>query len=174
MKKRGFSLIEVLIASMIFSLVMITATSIFLSSNRVQGKTQISRDLVKQTRFAIETMLRDIRMAKSYQLGPAQYQIQITTHDDKTINYSLENNAIEVTRDNVTKKLTDATKILVKPGDLIFSSASDPKSSSNKVQPYIKVEIAASPAQPDRSATESQLIYKLQTTVSLRNYVKSY
>lgn len=62
-KNKGFTLIEVLVAAFIFAGAAVTAASIFAISSNTQISTEISRNLVEDTRFSLEEISREIRLA---------------------------------------------------------------------------------------------------------------
>ncbi len=61
---RGFTLIEMLITVVIFSIVIGTATGVFVSAIRLQKYNLAYQQLLDQTSYAMEYMGRAIRMAK--------------------------------------------------------------------------------------------------------------
>lgn len=63
-KNKGFTLIEMLVAIMIFSLVVGAISGIFISGLLGQKKALSSRALLDQTSFCLEYMSRALRMAK--------------------------------------------------------------------------------------------------------------
>lgn len=63
-KNKGFTLIEMLVAIMIFSLVIGIISGIFVSSLRLQREALASQTLLEQTSYALEYISRTLRMAK--------------------------------------------------------------------------------------------------------------
>jgi len=61
--ERGFSLIEVLVASFIFAVVATISISIFTMSANVQTATGIKRTAAQDERFSLEEISRNIRLA---------------------------------------------------------------------------------------------------------------
>jgi len=64
MKSRAFTLIEMLITVVIFSIIIGTATGVFVSAIRLQRYNLAYQQLLDQTSYAMEYMSRAIRMAK--------------------------------------------------------------------------------------------------------------
>ncbi len=62
--KKGFTLIEMMVAVVIFSLVMGTAATLLVSSLKVQRRSLSYQQLADQVSFAAEYMSRSARMAK--------------------------------------------------------------------------------------------------------------
>ena len=69
MKSRAFTLIEMLIAVVIFSIVIGTATGVFVSAIKLQKYNLTYQRLLDQTSYAMEYMSRAIRMAKRNDAG---------------------------------------------------------------------------------------------------------
>ena len=63
-RSRGFTLVEMLMAAFIFSLIIVSASGIFIYSVRSQKVSLSSQELLSQTSYAIEYMSRMIRMAR--------------------------------------------------------------------------------------------------------------
>ncbi|MFC1663738.1 PilW family protein [Patescibacteria group bacterium] len=62
--KKGFTLIEILVAVTIFSLVVSIASGVFVSAIRSQRKSLASQELLDQTGYVMDYMSRALRMAK--------------------------------------------------------------------------------------------------------------
>jgi len=60
--QRGFTLVEILVATFIFSIVVVMAISIFGLSSNVQISTEMMRSAGQGSRYAVEQISRDIRM----------------------------------------------------------------------------------------------------------------
>lgn len=66
---KGFTLIEIIVAATIFSIVISAVSSLLVMSLRGQRNIFIQQNLVDNTRFALEQMSRQIRMAQSDETG---------------------------------------------------------------------------------------------------------
>ena len=64
MDKRGFTLIEIVVAMGIFSLLISSLSSIFVQVLRSQKKTLAAQEILGQTSYVLEYMSRALRMAK--------------------------------------------------------------------------------------------------------------
>lgn len=60
----GFTLIEMLITMLVFSIIIVAASGLFISAIRGQARTLAIQRLLDQTSYALEYMGRAIRMAK--------------------------------------------------------------------------------------------------------------
>ena len=59
----GFTLVEVLVAALVFSIIMISASGLFVQTLRLQKKTLGLQNTLENTQLAIEMMERDIRVS---------------------------------------------------------------------------------------------------------------
>lgn len=62
-KSRGFTLIEILIAAVIFAAVVSIALGVFTTSSSIQTTTEIMRNTSEGGRYALEAMAREVRLA---------------------------------------------------------------------------------------------------------------
>jgi prepilin-type N-terminal cleavage/methylation domain-containing protein len=65
-KQKGFTLVEVLVATMIFTLVMTIAISSLVAISGANKKTQAMRAVTDGLNFALENMTRSLRLGKDY------------------------------------------------------------------------------------------------------------
>jgi len=64
-KQKGFTLVEMLITAVVFSIIFGAATSVFVSAFKIQKYNVSQQQLLDQSSYAIEYMARALRMAKS-------------------------------------------------------------------------------------------------------------
>ena len=62
-KQQGLTLIELLIAMLIGTLLILGASSMFIANKRVYKEVDYQGRLAENARFAMEMMIRDLRMA---------------------------------------------------------------------------------------------------------------
>lgn len=187
--KKAFTLIEVLVASMIFIVVLTIGTTSFLGASRVSAKIKVTRQTVEQARFAMETMIREIRLAKSYELVNAIFvtpnycssKLSLATLDaantQKTIIYALETDAITRQDDSaiLPQPITDKTVIAVDKNKFSFCSNAQKSDDRSQIQqPNIAINLAVSAADGKTDRPETQYDYTLKSSATLRNFVKSY
>lgn len=93
----GFTLIEVLVASTIFVLLISIVTGIFLGVVAAQRKTVAIRTLQDSVRFAIEAMSRDIRTGYGFSLyGPHELRFTSTIGGRiQQVSYRLNGSVLE-------------------------------------------------------------------------------
>lgn len=69
-RKTGFTLIEVMVAVSIFTIVMVVALGAILSIVNANRKAQALHTVINNVNLAIETMTRDLRTGYNYKCGP--------------------------------------------------------------------------------------------------------
>ena len=67
--KKGFTLIEILVASSVFALLVGASSGIFISSLKSQRQSLATQDVLNQTSYLMEYMSRAIRMAQKDMTG---------------------------------------------------------------------------------------------------------
>ena len=98
---RGFTLIEILVATSIFVGVVVIAIGSFSASTGVQRRTENIRDVGQSGRYALEKISRDIRIAKgggTYRRGPNDDSVEgffILADDNRLIDSDLNSQATQ-------------------------------------------------------------------------------
>jgi len=165
--RSGFTLIEILIGSSIFVIVMTMAINIFLFSTRLQGLVSsyfYVSDNISQT---LEIISRDIRMAQPgsststmfFQSSPSS--LAFTDFRGKNIIYRLNNNFIERSEDGGLSYVP-LTSSNVKVESISFEVSGN--TLGDNLQPLVKIFLKFS------SGSESNKVENyIQTAVSPRN-----
>jgi prepilin-type N-terminal cleavage/methylation domain-containing protein len=73
--EKGFTLIEIIVSMAIFSVVMVVALGAFLKIVDVNKRAQTVEAAVNNLTFTIESMTRELRTGKSYELNPGKNQV---------------------------------------------------------------------------------------------------
>src|SRR3990170_3775145 len=68
-QNKGFTLIEVMIATTLFSIIMVIGTGAVLNSNTIFRKTENLRTIIDNLHFVMEDMSRSIRTGHGYDCG---------------------------------------------------------------------------------------------------------
>lgn len=166
-KSEGFTLIEMLIVALIFSVVMGVATNLFVSAMKIQKYNLAHQQLLNQTSYALEYMARSIRMARTTdEIGciddGSNYDspgIKFVAYDDICLKFFLEGEYLKITRGINTYNLTSADFIV---DSFNVEVAGDDE--TDKIQPRVTIsmEIRA-------RGSGNQPSLRVQTTVSQRN-----
>lgn len=97
--KAGFTLVEILIALVIFSLVIISMTAIAISVIKSQRKAFSLQDVQETSRYILETMSKEIRMSTiNSAAGSGLIILNITNAEGDTFDYQFDNTSQAVLR----------------------------------------------------------------------------
>ena len=169
----GFSLIEVVVAAAIFSIVIGSISSLFVSSLRGQRSVFENQNLVDNTRFVFEQMSRQIRMAQRDESGTCTGSAGTTYSSSggslSFIDYRNPGNCITYDtlgfkirmRPDSGEAFLDLTSDDIKVVRLNFNVRGRDK--SDLEQPRVTISIKA------EGATRATSAMLLQTTISARN-----
>lgn len=96
MTKRGFTLIEIMVAISIFAIVAVIATGALLTANRVNQKAQAVKLAMDNLNFALDSMVFRLRRGGSYHCIPDAASLEGQSES------ALDNNYPELTSNNCT------------------------------------------------------------------------
>ncbi len=175
--KKGFTLVEILVAVSIFTLVVGMATGVFVSALRAQRQSLASQQLLDQTSYAMEYMSRALRMATKDLTGAcitvkSNYEnpggdtskIRFINHlqDDDCQEFFLEDNClkykIKIGAAEETSALT-SNDLKVKNFDVNLTGETQTESPNLQPKATIFLEIEG----------KEQSKIKIRTTISQRN-----
>lgn len=171
MDKRGFTLIELIVALSVFSIAIFMATSTFLNLQNAERKVQNEVNLQDNLRFGLEMMAKEIRTGRDYHCGlsagvlpldcpagdlsltfqNAQLQSVIYRQIDNRIQKSVDGGAV----------FQPLTSVGVLIEDLTFYVSG--AASGDNIQPRVLISVKASV-----QTKETQKELSLQTLVSQR------
>lgn len=175
---RGFTLLEIIVAASVFSIAVATIVSFFMFGIRGQRNAVARQNLVENTRFAIEHMARQIRMAQRDENGTcvgvgasgstfAVSGSSLTFLDYRTpskcATYGLTDGKI-VMRQDTEGAFLDLTSNDIFVDALEFILRGERK--DDGVQPRVTIHIKAAASGGN---LESAPALRLQTTISGRN-----
>lgn len=95
--KKGFTLIEVLIASLIFVVVITVATSVFVVNSTVGDKSRTIRELSQSARYGLESIAREARNSETMEKVGEELRIKSKVGTEKS--YTLDGDKIKVSTD---------------------------------------------------------------------------
>ena len=94
-KNKGFTLIELLVALSIFSMIMISATSVAFSVMKNQRKAFSLQIVQESGRYILESMMKEIRMGVvNSSQGTGLNSLDITNSDGQNIEYQFLGNKL--------------------------------------------------------------------------------
>jgi len=102
---KGFTLVEMLVVALIFSIVIGAATSVFANTLKLQRYNLNQQQLVNQTSYAMDYMSRALRMARgNYTVNGSSIQFQ--TYHGQTWRFYLGSDTLKINQDGVIYDLT--------------------------------------------------------------------
>ena len=162
--QKGFTLVEILVASSIFAMLILIVTGIFLGVVGAQRKTVAVRTLQDSVRFVIEAMSRDIRTGYDFSLFQNELRFTSTIGGGiQQVSYRLNGSVLEK---GVSDGMGGYTFSALTPGNLtvdylnFYLSGQPP---GDQRQPRITVTLGATAGQ---GIQETKI--NVQTTLSQR------
>lgn len=169
--KRGFTLIEVLIASSIFAVIVIFAISTFSLNMKGQKQEKLSGNIIQSGQFIIENITREIRMAK---------EIKEITQDSFTIvspkGENTETKKYYKNGSNLALKINNgsAQNFLPPPmelGSVKFEGVTTAAAGSSQLkQPYLEIELIIQNKNYASKPETERNRQVFRTSVVLRNF----
>lgn len=158
--KSGFSLIEMIVATGVFLVVITVTLAAFLNVSDIQKKAEALRVINDNLNFSLETMMREIRAGSNYSVGGGGTSLAMTNVYGSQIIYRLNNSRIEKSVTGGSFLPLTAPEITITK--LIFISRGEAVGDS--LQP--RVTIILNGVAGEKEKTKSKL--NLQTTISQR------
>jgi prepilin-type N-terminal cleavage/methylation domain-containing protein len=164
---RGFTLLELIVSVAIFSMVMLTVTSAYLSLISLDRQARATSELSTNLSFALESMVRAMRTGKNYVCaGNASSCTSFSFTDDqgRTVTYYVRGTDGSIVQ--CIGACTDATAIPITDPRVRFNASSGLRfavrgsyaaGSSDGKQPYVTI-IARGTMQTDANKTSSFVI----------------
>lgn len=115
--KKAFTLIESMVAVAIFAILIVSATSIFLSIIKSQRNTLSAKNAQESISYALEAMAKEIRMAKVddgkcivtgrvYQVEEGGRRIKFRNYQNTCVTYEVIDKRLVITRGEKTAFMT--------------------------------------------------------------------
>jgi prepilin-type N-terminal cleavage/methylation domain-containing protein len=108
---RGYTLLEMIVAIGIFSIVMLAATGAYLTLIDLDSQARAVNDIVSNLSFAVDSMARSVRTGTNYACTPGPnntsgtcHQLDFTDENGRSITYRLSNG--QIYQDTVTGGVT--------------------------------------------------------------------
>lgn len=178
--KSGVSLIELVVAVTLFSILILSATSIFKMVIDGQRNAISAQNIQENMRYVLERISKEIRMAqvsnttceptaiyKVFNTTGAGQVLHFKNKDDKCVTYYLENNRLKTTVESGASLADDyITPSRISISNLKFYIEDDLISAFHSKQPYVTVVMDV---KVNGLAVHEQRM-KIQFTVSSRYY----
>lgn len=171
-KKNGFTLIEILGAVVIFSVIVLIVTGIFISILRVQRRVLATQEILDQSGYALEYMSRALRMAKKDLSGAcllttgSNYEatasgIKFIDYNDNCTEYYLESGKL---KKRIGAEVSELTSGKLKVN--YFKVFIDGERQTDNKQPRVTFSFEI---ENQRLPQSERPQFRFQTTVSQRN-----
>ena len=99
LERSGFTLLEVVVATGLFSVIMVLAVSVILAISGAEVKSRNTQTIQDNLRYTLESMTRELRTGVDYRpsgvSGIGYAQIVFTRQDGAEVGYCLLNGAVQ-------------------------------------------------------------------------------
>ena len=93
--KKGFTIIEMVVAVGVFAVIITALLTTFLNISDIQKRAEALRVINNNLNFSLETMMREIRADSNYRVGSGGTSLTIASVSENDITYRLNNGRIE-------------------------------------------------------------------------------
>jgi prepilin-type N-terminal cleavage/methylation domain-containing protein len=190
----GFTLLELLISSFLFVLLLIAISGIYVSFSRVQARTNASQKMLNDTQYVLEIMAREIRNDVIFDFDPTisgacadllgdidkANCILLLKEDGRLIAFAEDTNTLRylvldcdadysscTTNDEVVLIAQSFNYITVEDLAFVITPSISPSDGSSDLHPKVTIKLQTEVSSARES---SQINHYLQTTVSSRIY----
>jgi prepilin-type N-terminal cleavage/methylation domain-containing protein len=173
--QKGITLLELIVAVGIFSVVILAATGIFQAAMEGQRSAIAAQNLQESMRYAFEVMSKEIRMAqkstggdcgggfgsgKIYKTKSGNDELNFKNYNGECVKYRLNGDRLEIERNSIAGFITPDE---IKVSNLKFSIVDNIPAEQSKVTMKMDIETAGGKDMHKQRMT-------IQTSVSARYY----
>lgn len=174
--QKGVTLLELIVAVGIFSVVILAATGIFKSALEGQRSAIAAQNLQESMRYAMEVMSKEMRMAqkdvggadqcpdvangKVYDISAGSDRLDFRNYNDQCVSYNLAGTRLQIDRDGTSAFITPDEISVSNLQFVIVDNVSDKQS---RVTMKMNIEMATGKDMHKQKMT-------IQTSVSARYY----
>jgi prepilin-type N-terminal cleavage/methylation domain-containing protein len=170
-EKKGFTLVEILIAMAIFVVLVSVVVATFGFSSNLQTRNLSIRESSQNSRYIVESIARDVRLADSFEITEDDTKITLY-RQDSLIEYKLdrESNSI-VYSDELQENNNLLSEDIIMGEDSYFKGVGDDQ---DNVQSYVKIKISFK-SNPENVGKKIQHYDQtIETIISTRAHNKGY
>ncbi len=160
--KRGFTLIELMVALGLFAVIMTIAAGSYLTMINANRHAQALAKGIDNLSFALEVMTRTISTGSQYDQNGA-HDITFLNKDGVEVSYTVVNNALRQTVAGVTAPLTDPS-VVIDPNKLIFTVSGRQPLVGDQEQARVQINVHGS-VNAGPGSTES---FDVETLATMR------
>ncbi|MFZ2167559.1 MAG: prepilin-type N-terminal cleavage/methylation domain-containing protein [Minisyncoccia bacterium] len=157
----GYTLVELIVAVGLFSLIMLLASGAYLMMIALNRQTQSISTGINNLSFAFETMTRSIRTGSEYSCGGlgdcvnGGNSFSFRSESGAAVTYSLSGSSIQQTTGSVQSTLTDPSVTVTNLKFYVFGSS--PASSGDRNQAHVTMVVSGTvptgPGKPPQAFT---------------------
>ena len=177
--QEGFSLIELIVVMAIFGTIITAVVGSLLVMLQSQRAIVAEKEVAENTRFALEYMVRQMRVVNRYDgdggqpagcvdlntsfSTPSSSEIFFLSQSDECLHFYLQGGVVQLENDAGIQNLTSSSEVYVE--DLSFMVTGEDE--NDGLQPRVTILITARGVGTSQWAQDAQTT--VQTTVSVRN-----
>jgi prepilin-type N-terminal cleavage/methylation domain-containing protein len=161
-KKRGFSLVELLVATALFTIVVAVSAGSFLSILEASRQSRELNNLMLAVDFAMEDMSRTMRTGVGFPSSHSADQITFADENGAEVTYRRNGSAIEKRVRNSLNSSDNYNYTRLTPADVNISYLQFSHSSPPNNQPRIIINVVG------RLGSDPDDMFYLQTSVTQR------
>lgn len=172
---QGFTLIEVLVSSSIFVIVMSTIMIIFSVNSSLRNKVAAIRETSINARYAIEAIAREVRLANSFYISNSGNNLEIVNFIDgqpitRTYYFVPIEKVIKVNIAGNINNLTNPSLVSINTfgSDGIFSGVDSKNTITSNFQPYLDIKFKVESNLGTKKI--DKFIQTIGTRITTRNY----
>jgi len=169
-KKRGYTLVELIVAVGLFAIIMTLASGAYIVMIDITRQAQDKATGINNLSFALETMTRNIRTGTNYNCNGSgdcngAGSFSFADPNGETITYSISGSTIwQKKGSNAPSVLTDPLSVNI--SSLLFHvSGTAPLSAGNHAQPYVTITVSGSVSSGPGKALQS---FAVETGAAMR------
>jgi prepilin-type N-terminal cleavage/methylation domain-containing protein len=160
--KRGYTLVELMVALGLFAIVMLLASGAYLMMIGLNRQAQSISNGIDNLSFALETMTRNIRTGTAYSCGAfggdctsGASSFSFTNQAGQAVSYTLSGTALQQTVAGVQSLLTDSSVTITSLTFYAFGTkaASQSDYEQSRVTATISGTVSTGPGKPSQSFT---------------------
>jgi len=159
---KGLTLIELMVASAIFLVVLMIVVSIFLTTIKNQRSGFINQNLQDNARYLMEAMIKEIRMSEIYSATGNGYNLVIINQENQKVTYKFQSSKI-IRHQTSKNDPGEGAPQEISSSQVNINGQFSVKKQSNE-QPRVTIVLRVTPA----SASQPEII--IQNTVTSRKY----
>lgn len=164
--EKGFTVVELLVASLVFSIIMVVVGGSFVDLLRLQRRGFAAQTIQEETLFFLESMSREIRVAQITSPNQCNLTSLSINHPIKgAIQYAISGNVINKTIGGISSSIT-SSKVDFSGLRFCVSGAG-----IDDQQPRVTV---IAPVRVANGVGPTDLIFNIQTTVSSRDVTEEF